>query len=295
MLCRRVGELCQFIEASGLQIPAMQADEEAVLQRILTTVGVSHDNLTAGQRTSPGTSKTNKNAIAPLQLAGVSGIADDIHGAWLDFDFDGTPQLRGTNEMQAISDFSQASAPMANLLGEGWESISAQEQIYGASYSSQLGTDVQNKYRHAPTTSELYPQPLVESSISSGDDISDSESVEEIVHILSDRMGSLQIGAEGQIRYYGPTSDFSLLNMPSTDPLHIHRSIRSDGQDYLDRLDVGAEVPPELEEHLVNLYFTWQDASFHIVDREMYEMGKVKWHRDMQDTSCYSEALRNAM
>jgi hypothetical protein len=108
-------------------------------------------------------------------------------------------------------------------------------------------------------------------------------------------MGSLQIGADGHIRFYGPTSNFSLMDMPSADPLHVHRSICHDGQEYLDRLEVGAKVPAEIEDHLINLYFTWQDSSFHIVDRDMHEKGKVKWHVDMQDTPYYSEALRNAI
>lgn len=44
----------------------------------------------------------------------------------------------------------------------------------------------------------------------------------------------------------------------------------------------------------MNLYFTWQDPSFHVVDRGMFEEARVKWNC-AEDTSYYSEALRDAM
>jgi hypothetical protein len=122
-----------------------------------------------------------------------------------------------------------------------------------------------------------------------------SEDMEEIVHRLSDRMGSLQIGSDGQVRYYGPTSHFNLLRMPTPDKLTIHRNVRKDGQDYLYRMGIGKNVPPELEAHLINLYFTWHNPSFDVVDRKMYEEAKQRWQDDMEETPYYSEALTNAM
>lgn len=121
------------------------------------------------------------------------------------------------------------------------------------------------------------------------------EDMEDIVHRLSDRMGSLQIGSDGQVRYYGPTSHFNLLRMPTPDKLTIHRNVRKDGQDYLCRMGIGKSVPPELEDHLINLFFTWHNPSFDVVDRKMYEAAKQRWQVDMEDTPYYSEALNNAM
>ncbi|GLI75286.1 hypothetical protein PoHVEF18_003539 [Penicillium ochrochloron] len=122
-----------------------------------------------------------------------------------------------------------------------------------------------------------------------------NEDMEEIVHRLSDRMGSLQIGSDGQVRYYGPTSHFNLLRMPTPDKLTIHRNVRKDGQDYLYRMGIGKSVPPDLEAHLINLYFTWHNPSFDVVDRKMYEEAKQRWQDEMEETPYYSEALTNAM
>lgn len=76
--------------------------------------------------------------------------------------------------------------------------------------------------------------------------------------------------------------------------MNVHRTVRNDGTEHLDRLGVNKTVPPEIESHLMSLYFTWQDPSFHVVDRKMYEEARVKWN-DAEETSYYSEALRNAM
>jgi hypothetical protein len=124
---------------------------------------------------------------------------------------------------------------------------------------------------------------------------SNSQDMEEIVHRLSDRMGSLQIGSDGQVRYYGPTSHFNLLRMPTPDKLTIHRNVRKDGQDYLYRMGIGKSVPPDLEAHLINLYFTWHNPSFDVVDRKMYEEAKQRWQDEVAETPYYSEALTNAM
>ncbi|KAL0932487.1 uncharacterized protein CTRU02_213440 [Colletotrichum truncatum] len=129
----------------------------------------------------------------------------------------------------------------------------------------------------------------------SDSDSSDTESTEELIDRLSDRVGSLQIGSDGQIRYYGPTSNFNLVHMPAPDNMTVHRTVRNDGQEYLDRLNIGKEVPNSIEEHLVNLYFTWQDPASHVVQRDMYERAQVQWRDGKFDTPYYSEALRNSI
>ncbi|OAA63461.1 Transcription factor [Niveomyces insectorum RCEF 264] len=128
------------------------------------------------------------------------------------------------------------------------------------------------------------------------DGIDSSESVIELVDQLSDRAGTLYIRPGGHIRFYGSTSNFNLLETPAINvSMNVHRTIRNDGSELLDRLGINKEVPPEIENHLMNLYFTWQDASFHVVDRTMFDEAKVVWRDKLEDTSYYSEALRNAI
>ncbi|KAL1591350.1 hypothetical protein SLS60_012049 [Paraconiothyrium brasiliense] len=279
--------LCQYIEEQGLLVPAMPEGEEAILQRISITAGVSHDKVTSGQLPSLVKAKAIDQASHPTQVMSSNAMRD--------FDFEELPTNTMSGDLQTIPDQTQAARPTTQLTDQNGESVSAQNTNFTVSYPAQSNSVIRNRYHCDSSISGSLEKAPIETTSPSDGDIEDNESVEELVDLLSDRMGTLQIGEDGQIRYYGPTSTFGLLNMSSTDPLHVHRSVRDDGQEYLDRLDVGAKVPHELEEHLVNLYFTWQDASFHIVDREMYEAGKLKWHQDMLDTPYYSEALRNAM
>ena len=113
------------------------------------------------------------------------------------------------------------------------------------------------------------------------------EEIEDLIDELSDRVGTLRFGPGGQPHFYGPTSTFNLADAPVSNK-QVHRTF-----DYNDA-DPDTEVPLALEEHLLNLYFTWQDPSFHVVDREMFEKGKTAWW-GKEDTPFYSEALCYAM
>ncbi|KAK1504373.1 uncharacterized protein CCOS01_16825 [Colletotrichum costaricense] len=128
------------------------------------------------------------------------------------------------------------------------------------------------------------------------DDAGSGTTEEDLVNQLSDRLGSLQIGPNGKISYFGPTSNFSLMELPvGADTLAVDRTVRNDGQEHLDNMGYGKQVPQDLEDHLINLYFTWQDPFQHVVDRTLYDEAKHSWHEREEDTPYYSEALRNAM
>lgn len=128
-----------------------------------------------------------------------------------------------------------------------------------------------------------------------GGDVAERDCTNVLVKELADRLGSLRIGPGGRIQYYGPTSNFNLVDMGAPDNLTVHRSVRHHGPDYLDRLDMGNDVPSSLEDHLVNLYFTWQDPALHVVKRLTYENAKATWREKESDTPYFSESLQNAM
>lgn len=123
----------------------------------------------------------------------------------------------------------------------------------------------------------------------------EDDNTEALFDQLSNRIGSLQIEPGGHVRYWGPTSNFNLVDMPAPDNLTVHRTVRNDGQEYLDRLGIGKEVPHALEEHLTNLYFAWQDPTAHAVNRPVFEAARASWRDDNEDTPYYSEALQNSM
>jgi hypothetical protein len=112
--------------------------------------------------------------------------------------------------------------------------------------------------------------------------------IEGLVDEISDRVGILKIGPGGKTRFYGPTSTFNLREMPVSD------SYEADQPSPTYHTGSEEEIPAALEDHLLDLYFSWQDPSFHVVDRYIYEEAKEKWN-NLEETPFYSEALRNAM
>lgn len=335
LLSQRVDQLNQFIGDNGLQAPTLAEHEEASLRKVLKSLGFDHEKVLGKETQSgPNSNRGNSRDVEDFKTKAVENTGPgNQQVASTNQDSSESQKLRnrsGTttletqprlpsqeplNENLVPQPAGDRSSPLANSSGVvdptltntvtnvqntnlpnwDWENMNCEGLTFDTNYAPPFSNMRQTSYSNGSPQQGSYNDMLAERSPPSMDDNDDNESVEGLVDQLSDRMGTLQIGADGQIRYYGPTSNFTLIDMPSTDPMHVHRSTREDGQEYLDRLGVGAEVPPDLEDHLINLYFTWQDSSFHIVDREMYENGKRQWHEEMRDTPYYSEALRNAM
>lgn len=246
----------------------------------------------------------------------------------------GVPPVRGLDQRTEISESSAASAPNApvmppaeNAAGSPFRTIQGLPELANAAggmggimrtptgwdwnmtaESMPQGPAINPGYAATDPRPPGFPSsvstPGQQQSLSVGlassptlemDETTSPESVDELADQLSDRVGTLHIRAGGHIRFYGSTSNFNLLESPATDvTMNVHRTVRNDGAEHLDRLGINKTVPPEIEKHLMNLYFTWQDPSFHVVDRKMFEEARMKWD-GAEDTSYYSEALRNAM
>jgi hypothetical protein len=117
-----------------------------------------------------------------------------------------------------------------------------------------------------------------------------------IVDQLSARMGSFQIAEDGQLRYFGPTSNLHILHnglFSLSRPLI--RSMRTEGPEILKRAGLGQYVDPEVEKYLARLYFAWEDPAIHVVDEDMYYGEQCKWNSGQGGSPFYSETLKNAM
>lgn len=152
-----------------------------------------------------------------------------------------------------------------------------------ASTSIRRSDHVENSWiQQLPT-----PATTGETSSSDGDSMTDD---------LAAQMGSLKVAEDGQLRYYGPTSNLHIVHngLFSLSRSTI-RSVSEEGQAALQRAGVGNYVDPEIELHLTRLYFAWEDPAIHVVDEEMFHSEKQKWSAGAVGTSFYSETLNNAM
>lgn len=127
-------------------------------------------------------------------------------------------------------------------------------------------------------------------------EIDDSEAESDITKFLAARVGSLRIAEDGQLRYYGPTSnlhahqsDFRSLSQSTI------RHVATEGCEVLKRLGLDYDVPPSLEEQLARLYFAWEDPAIHVIDEDTFFMEKRQWTAGQRDSPYYSETLNNAM
>lgn len=320
LLVNRVDELFKFIVDKGLSPPPMFDENETALKNALDTLGLGHIKMALE---AIETKKRQPSESDPLDDFRPS-LVDDVLGCDLDIgrldpEMDlliqplmynlgnrpaQTPSDKASSHVTSDSSFQLLSdarpAEMAKrpeivtrAAPEGSERLNSCEDLDEVSMDSEQRAFDASWTRATPKTCEQSDG--TRDADNSAPGLSDSGEMEDIVHSLSNRLGSLQIGSDGHIRFYGPTSHFNLLRMPTPDNLTVHRTVRKDGRDILNRMGIEKEVPRELEDHLINLYFTWQNPTFDVVDRGMYQMAKQQWQVHKEETPYYSEALTNAM
>ncbi|KPM43003.1 hypothetical protein AK830_g3537 [Neonectria ditissima] len=127
-------------------------------------------------------------------------------------------------------------------------------------------------------------------------ELNDSDSESDITKFLAARVGALRIAEDGQLRYYGPTSnlhahqsDFQSLSQSTI------RHVATEGCSVLKRLGLDYHVPPSLEDRLARLYFAWEDPAIHVIDEDVFFLEKRKSTEDGQSSPYYSETLNNAI
>ena len=124
----------------------------------------------------------------------------------------------------------------------------------------------------------------------------DDECSTDVINEISERIGSLQVSDDGELRYFGATSNLILRDdIAHFDQLTEPSVVSSRGQLLLDSAGLGHKVDASLEDHLTNLYFTWQDPTFHVVDRELYKKARGLHGVCSSHSSYLSETLINAM
>ncbi|KAF4995207.1 hypothetical protein FDECE_12879 [Fusarium decemcellulare] len=293
LLARRVDQLCQFIRDNSLEPPEMAKEDHTILTNVLNQLYLSLADPEIGKKTtgpvpplnaktaSPKTPQAVMTASTPQSLevlpafnstdgAGEEPTQQETSVASLDIsggpntlpaEFPLLVQMPGSGRLLEPPAFSVPGAA----------SFPSPESIVG-----QFGDISANLYEPDKATSEV-------------------ETTEILVEQLVDRFGSLKVKLGVTVHHHGPTSGFNLVHLPDPEYMAIDRNVRSDGDSYLESRGVGKAVPFELVQHLVDLYFTWQNPNLYIVDRITFNEARICWCNIESDTPYYSEALLNSM
>jgi hypothetical protein len=119
---------------------------------------------------------------------------------------------------------------------------------------------------------------------------------EGLIEQLTGRMGSMQIAEDGQKRFYGATSNLHILhNGPMSLTRSRFSSMQREGELLLQHRGLDQFVDREFEDHLLKLYFCWEDPSIHVMDEELFFREREKCKGTYEPSYLYSEVLVNAM
>ncbi|KAM0261461.1 hypothetical protein ACHAPA_009781 [Fusarium lateritium] len=305
LLAARVRELSQFINSHGLEVPPMQPEDTETLSYTLKALKLDHLHLSAaqappdnGDNTIQASSVISDRGHSAEPSNSVAGIAQPSFDA-LSLDNPQAEPFRAAQGLMGLANVVTDNAGDYQSV-EPWNMaanpIIPDSETYPGHDSPGFASCNRDRQDSAPIRQSGVSDRRTCSSMDLDDSIDSAEHVDELANQLSDCVGTLHIRPEGHIRFYGPTSSFSLLRISATDiTMNVHRTVRDDGAEHLDRLGLNNDVPSAIEEHLMELYFTWQDPSCHVVDRTMFKKSKATFHDQLEDAAYYSESLRNAM
>ena len=277
-LTTRLAQLEELLQSHNIELPPSSQgaqDELELLRSAAQGEGRSKSKRKANQK--------NQNVEdSPLSAMEALGGLDEV-GALADFSIEALPtQLDETPvlnpdeahsfDIQLPDSGSASTLPMNQLSNGALQSIGSHaRQNNGACVNPQ--------------------SPIVNLNQEAQDQEPDG-----IEEYLSARMGSLQIAEDGQLRYYGPTSNLHIYHngLLSLSRSSI-RTVATEGRAALQRAELDAPTNPDIETHLARLYFAWEDPAIHVVDEEVFFAEKQRWLAGDFETSYYSETLNNAM
>jgi hypothetical protein len=126
-------------------------------------------------------------------------------------------------------------------------------------------------------------------------EVKKSTHIDEITKQISDRFGRFQIAEDGQVRYYGATSNLHILhNGPSALTQPSLRRIEDCGDVAIAQAGLAWPSDDQYLKHVVDLFFCWHNPLVNVVDPVTFFRAE-RIHASGQKTPFYSLCLANAM
>lgn len=306
----RIDQLVQFIYDNGFEPPPMKTEDEMGINRVLDTLQIPRGvpkkkySPTSEPLSAVPTPGPQPPADSPLPIPAYNrnyAANGNLSETLPSQNVLPTENATVANQETMVPfgfQFPQTSWEFALPTAESLDSLYANMNGgYQASPENGFSPDS----LHLSQDIAQQPGVLLEQAQNSRDDDSDSgeenEAEKDVIEQISHRIGTLKIAGDGHLRFYGATSNLNLVDVSATQQRQRPdaRTVRYDGQDILNHLRVGQSVDQALEDHLLELYFTWQNCSTYVVDKEMYYTARQNWREELDDTPFYSEVLTNAM
>ncbi|CEN59886.1 hypothetical protein ASPCAL02327 [Aspergillus calidoustus] len=316
----RIDQLVQFIYDQGLEPPPMKPEDESGINRVLDTLQIPRG--VAKTKGSPVSQKLDLQPAPaqpsvpapepqqnqhphPVSALKVQPVLEQSSEAPLP----SQGILPNQNTAPAMNNHQDSLSPFGFPLPQtSWEfALPTAESLDSLYVNMNGGYNNTSPENYTPDSLQLsqdmaqQPGALLEQARMDREEDSDSgeedEAEKDVIEQISHRIGTLKIAGDGHLRFFGATSNLNLVDVSATQQRQRPdaRTVRHDGQDILNHLRVGQPVDQALEDHLLELFFTWQNPSTYVVDKEMYMTARSKWRDEFDDTPFYSEVLTNAM
>lgn len=287
LLLGRVAQLSRSLRDHGTQPPPMPRDKAKALKKILgnlqlhevvkelsdaDTFGVENVQQSTGSTVADTDRADSQSQQSPhvSPAAGANASGQDQSG--VEGGFESNLTVWNSHDTWATRNLSD-SAHMLRSLGS-------------SPLDDDLDTTLLDNVSDQPLSTDCASTNLLNTE---RDDWSGSN--ESLIDELSHCVSTLRIGPAGRTKLCGPSSIFNAESVSAQELSPQHKSALYPTH----RPEPGLRLPDELERHLVNLYFTWENPSSDVVDLEMYHSARSKQRERVEDTAYFSEALCDAM
>ncbi|PYH40820.1 uncharacterized protein BP01DRAFT_408894 [Aspergillus saccharolyticus JOP 1030-1] len=126
-------------------------------------------------------------------------------------------------------------------------------------------------------------------------DIQVEDEKAQVTNQLSCRLGKLQVTHDGQLQYFGFSSNPRLLDSLAGVSPPCLTDIQKRAQEALENTKIAPSYDEAFEQHLLKLYFTWQDPCLHAVEERAFWNSRSQQSSEGMTTPYCSGTLINAM
>lgn len=301
ILSGRVGTLTDALISHGVPVPPLDAQQELALNDICETLRIPLPTMLSREEAD----LTLENEVPAPTVTGTNVEMWNSNVAGLEtlrppgFQLqDDDPHIEGpSGSVSGSQDCFSMSGPLTDGTMTDWPWHVFESNAFLLSepvFPTNLEGDYVTVQRdQEPVTAQI----PINDSVSDlrGSASSDDEHESDLVQQVSTRFGALRISADGQLRYFGAATNYHLLEGSRHDEDIEFFTTKHEMLDRLGQAGLNQEIPNDLEEHLLQLYFAWHNPSHVTVDRGAFNAARTKETASTSEAGYASDFLVNAM